>query len=385
MKISRRVLDRFESLVRIRRELHQIPEEAFEEYRTSAYVFDFLRELAPDSLEHMCGTGIKAVFGCPDAEDAVAVRADMDALPVSEQTGLPFASQCPGRMHACGHDAHMAIALTTASIVAENRTRLQRPYTFIFQPAEETTGGAKPMIDAGVLEHPKVSRIYGLHLWPYLRHNLLGLHAGPLMASMSDINIRVQGRSGHGARPQDGSDALVAACQFVTSAQSIVSRNVDPYETAVVSFGRIEGGEARNVLCDSVSLEGTVRVFNEATRQLVRRRLHEMLTGLDAMYEVHSESSETMSYPAVDNSRQLCDEARSLFASEEWTDPMPVMISEDFSFYQQCVPGLFAFLGTGTDVYCAPLHSARFGFDEEVLMTGVEYFLRVTGCPGNAD
>lgn len=381
MKISRCIRDRFEELVRIRRDLHRIPEEAFEEFETSAYVYSFLEKLAPDKLERMCGTGVKAVFG-PAEGTAIAVRADMDALPVAEMTGLPFASETPGKMHACGHDGHMAIALTCASIVAEHRAQLTQPYTFIFQPAEETTGGAKPMIDAGVLENPKVSCIYGLHLWPYIQKGILGLHAGPLMASMSDINIVVNGRSCHGARPQDGADALVAACQFISSAQSIVARNVDPYEAAVVSFGRILGGEARNIVCDRVCMEGTVRVFNETTRTLVRERLHEILNGLDTMYKVHSESSETMSYPAVDNSPELCDAARRCFSSDEWTDPLPVMISEDFSFYQQKVPGLFAFLGTGTPDQCEPLHTARFAFDEEVLMTGVEFFLRVTGGPG---
>lgn len=381
MEISKSVRERFDELVAIRRDLHQIPEEAFEERETSDYVFQYLRALQPDRLERLCGTGVKAVFGLEKTGDAVAVRADMDALPVMEATGLPFASKAPGRMHACGHDGHMAIALVTAAIVSASRAQLMRPVTFIFQPAEETTGGAKPMIEAGVLENPAVGSIYGLHLWPYMPHGILGLHAGPLMASMSDINIRIEGKSCHGARPQDGSDALVAACEFITAVQSIVSRNVDPYETAVLSFGRIEGGEARNIVCAAVDLEGTLRVFSEDIRVLIRKRLDHMMKGLEDMYEVRCSSAETMSYPAVVNSRELCDRARSCFTMNEWIDPLPVMISEDFSFYQQCVPGLFAFLGTGTPEHSEPLHSARFAFNEEVLMTGVEFFLRAAACP----
>lgn len=381
MRISNRVHAQFERLVQIRRDLHRMPEEAFEEQETSEYVFCFLKTLQPDSLERMCGTGVKAVFGRDLAGGAVAVRADMDALPVEEETGLPFASRNSGCMHACGHDGHMSMALVTASIVAENRQNLTQPYTFIFQPAEETTGGADPMIQAGVLENPRVKSIYGLHLWPYIPQNILGLHPGPLMASMSDINIHVQGRSCHGARPQDGADALLAACQLVTAAQSIVSRNIDPYQAAVVSFGRIEGGEARNIVSDSVKLEGTLRAFDTTTRAVVRRRLGEILRGLDEMYGVRTESAETMNYPAVVNSPELCSRARSLLADDEWMDVEPVMISEDFAFYQQHVPGLFTFLGTGSACYHEPLHSARFAFDEQVLLTGVEFLLRVIDCP----
>lgn len=380
MSISEQVAARAEHIVSIRRDLHKVPELAFQEKKTSEYIERFLKTLAPDRLERICGTGIKCVFGLDKPGPATAVRADIDALPISEKTGLAFASQNQGVMHACGHDGHMAMALAAAQIVSESMDRVQNPIVFIFQPAEETTGGALPMIEHGVLHDPVVGSIYGLHLWPYIDEGLLGLHEGPLMASMSDLDIAVCGRSCHGASPQDGADAIVAACSLITSLQSVVSRNIDPYEAAVLSFGRISGGEARNVVCGSVEIEGTVRAFLDRTNRRIHQRIDEMLHGLETMFEVNTSCTESIFYPAVDNPRVLVDEVRALLSPEDWIDPQPVMMAEDFAFYQRSVPGLFAFLGTRSAEHDSPLHSETFDFDEKVLLIGVEYYLRVIGC-----
>lgn len=368
----------------IRRDLHRIPETAYEEFKTSRYIVNRLEAMRPDVLEVYLGTGVRAVFLAPDAQRTVGVRADMDALPVTEQTGLPFASEHPGRMHACGHDGHMAIALMTAELVSRARSRLDANYVFLFQPAEETTGGAEPLIEAGVLTDPDVGELYGLHLWPYIPERKLGLRSGPLMAGMRDLDVAVEGRSCHGARPQDGSDAIVAAAQLITAVQTVISRNVDPEQTALLTIGCIRGGTARNVICGDVLLEGTIRAFDPAVQALVEERLAELLGGLETMFSVRTRMSETMSYPPVINPPALFEHVVGCFAPDEWLIPERVMISEDFSFYQKVLPAFFAFLGTGSPEHCAPLHSSRFSFDEAVLETGVEYFLRVTGFPEDA-
>lgn len=381
MKIRACVAAAEADLRSMRRDLHRIPETAFEEHKTSRYIIRQLEALRPDRLETYLGTAVKAVFLAPGAARTVAIRADMDALPVAEETGLPFASEHPGRMHACGHDGHMAVALMTARLVSAARSRLRCNYVFLFQPAEETTGGAAPLIEAGVLADPSVDTLYGLHLWPFVTEGKMGLRSGPLMAGMRDINIRISGKSCHGARPQDGSDAIVAAAQLISAVQTILSRNVDPEQTALLTIGTIHGGTACNIVCGEVRMEGTVRAYSGAISELVGRRLRELLRGLETMFGVQAEARETMSYPPVVNPEPLFEHVVGCFDPDDWVIPERVMISEDFSFYQRAVPAFFAFLGTGSAGFCEPLHSSRFDFDERVLGTGVEYYLRVTDFP----
>lgn len=381
MRIRNSITEKGGELRTVRRDLHRIPETAFEEFKTHYYLLRRLEAMSPDALDTFLGTGVKAVFLAPDARRTVGIRADTDALPVPEETGLAFASEHPGCMHACGHDGHMAMALITAEIVSCVRSRLDTNYVFLFQPAEETTGGAEPMIEAGVLERPKIDELYGVHLWPYLDEGLLGLRSGQLMAGMRDIDIAVHGRSCHGARPQDGSDAIVAAAQLVLAAQTLVSRSVDPEQAALVTFGRMEGGTARNVVPGEVTLEGTIRAYSPAVQALIERRFGELLRGLELMFGVRTQMTQTMAYPPVINPESLFNHVISCFSPEEWRVPDRVMISEDFSFYQRELPAFFAFLGTGSGQHREPLHSSRFTFDEKVLEAGVEYYLRVSGFP----
>lgn len=372
------IAEQVQYVIKCRRYLHTIPEAAFCEHKTSRFILSELEKLKPDDLSRYADTGVRAVFSGTKG-NPVAIRADMDALPVEEETGLPFQSEHSGYMHACGHDGHMAIALACARIVAGVSRDARRTYVFIFQPAEETTGGADPMIREGVLLDPDVRAIYGLHLWPYIEQGAIGLRPGPLMAAMSDVNIRITGSSCHGARPQDGADTIVAAAHFVAAAQSVISRNIDPYDAAVLTIGRIEGGHARNVIAGETRLEGTLRSFDENVHRRLRARLADQLQGLSAMFHVETSVEETMAYPAVCNDPALYKSALQHLSGRRIVEPAPVMISEDFSFYQQAVPGLFAFLGTGSPEHDEPLHSARFTFDEGVLPAGVEYYLRVTG------
>ncbi|MEG0593794.1 MAG: M20 family metallopeptidase [Christensenella sp.] len=378
MRVRQQVVQYLDEITKLRRELHKIPEYSFKEYNTSEYLMDYLKCLKPDLLENVAGTGIKAVFSAKKPQKTVAIRADIDGLPVTEHNDISFRSQHDNMMHACGHDGHMAAALICAKIISGARDRLKNNYVFLFQPAEETTGGALPMIEAGALKNPNVDEIYGIHLWPYLKAGLVGTKAGPLMADMCDLNITVKGRGSHGAKPQDGRDALVAAAQLIMGVQSIISRNVDPYKTGVITIGKISGGETRNVICEKVTLEGTIRTFEPKVTAIIKRRLAEMLEGLDIMYGVQSEYAETMTYPAVVNDEKLYEKVKEKFSRDELVEVEPVMISEDFSNFQRAVKGVYAFVGIAETTDAEPLHSSRFNFNEQVLLNGVEYFLRVT-------
>lgn len=384
MKIRSQVLAMEDELRRVRRDLHKIPEPAWTEKKTSAYICSYLKELSPDQLEILCGTGVRAVFMARHPQKTVAFRADIDALPVNEcNEGIDYLSTHPGAMHACGHDGHMSTMLCLAKLVCENRESLQYNVVFLFQPAEEADGGARPLMEAGALTHPDVDEIYGQHLWPYLPAGKIGIKAGPLMSNMCDVNIRITGRGAHGARPQNGVDALVAAASFLSQAQTIVSRNMDPVETAVVTFGKISGGEARNVICGSVEIEGTVRTFDQKRAEYIMERLKEMLRGLEVSMGVKTEIEVEIAYPPVVNPKELVERAvEKIGRGDETLVPAEeVMIAEDFACYQEKIPGLFVFLGIQDAEHGESLHSSRFNFDEKNLLVGLEFMARMIDLP----
>ncbi|MEI6101423.1 MAG: M20 family metallopeptidase [Eubacteriales bacterium] len=361
-------------LKRLRQELHRIPELSYEEFKTSQFIVDTVSALHPDSIHTLAQTGIKAFFDA-GADKTIAIRADIDALPLEEKTGLSFASTHSGCMHACGHNGHMAVALALAGLVAARRKTLKTNFVFIFQPAEETIGGAKRMIDEGALECPHVDEIYGIHLWPGVSKGKIALKAGPLMANMCDMNVCIHGKTAHGAAPQFGRDALLAAAYFVVAAQSIIPRNIDPQEPAVLNIGRIEAGNARNIVCGEALIEGTVRSFGDDVADGIKNRIKEIMAGIDQMFGTQSEYFETMGYPALINSRELFEEAKQKFSEHETEPVVPVMMSEDFAYYARATKGLFAFIGTGGQ----PLHSNTFDFDEECLLSALEFYLRICG------
>jgi len=380
MRISKNVASMEGELRRVRRELHRIPEPAWAEKKTSAYIHSYLERLRPDALEILCDTGVKAVFYAGEPQKTIAFRADIDALPVQEQNDkIKYASLHEGAMHACGHDGHMSAMLCLAKLAAQKREALKYNVVFLFQPAEETDGGALPMINAGALENPEVDEIYGMHLWPYLPAGKIGLKEGALMSNMCDVNVTIKGMGTHGARPHNGVDAMVAATSFIHQAQSIVSRNVDPADMAVLTFGTISGGEARNVLCESVRLEGTVRSFDNGVTEFIAERIRQILQGLEAGMRVSTEFQVEIAYPPVINPSSLVKKARAKLAGEQdcLVQAEEVMIAEDFSYYQQKIPGLFIFLGIQDEEFDEPLHSNRFNFDECNLLYGLEFMARM--------
>ena len=358
-----------------RRALHQIPELGFDLPKTSAFVQAELRSFGYEPLI-MAKTGVIAVKkGLSD--QAIAFRSDMDALPVLEQTTHDFPSTHPGRMHACGHDGHMSMLLGFAKSVAD-LPPFRHTLVFIFQPAEEGPGGAKVLIEEGLFTRFKIQSIFGIHLFPGLPEGHLGITAGPLMASAMEFAVTIHGKSAHAAQPHEGADAIVAASQLIQAYQTIISRNRDPLDTAVITIGSIQGGEAPNIIAREVVLKGTVRGFSPDLMAMIKRRMLEINTGLAQVTQTEIIANLVEAYPAVINDDQLAQSVAQGITLPQ-APLKPKMFAEDFSFYQQRVPGLFVFLGTNDDSgnLGYPLHSCYFNFNESVLLRGIEYYRQV--------
>jgi len=371
------------SLIALRRDLHAHPETAFEERRTSEVV---QRELAAAGIEHRAGlargTGVLAHLPAP-GDRATALRADMDALPITEDTGAAWSSTIPGRMHACGHDGHTTILVGAARVLAAlgREGSLPHPITLVFQPAEEGGGGGRDMIESGALDGsvlgPPVERIMALHCWPWLDTGAVALRAGPVMASGDEIKITVQGIGSHAAMPHTGRDAVLAASAIVVALQQIVSRTIDPLDSAVVSISAIHGGTACNVMPARVELLGTLRTLQETTRTELRERIEHVVTNTAIAHGCTATVDILDGYPVTMNDEALTAVAARQLASavgsaNTHTMPAPAMGAEDFSFYGQRVPACFIVLGTrreGETVY--PLHSPHFDFNDDAIATGV--------------
>ena len=363
----------------LRRALHQIPEIGFDLYETSAFLRTRLEALEPDRLESFAGTGLRAVFLADGATETIAFRADMDALNLREENDFPYVSCHEGRMHGCGHDGHMTILLLLAELLACHRRDLKANIVLLFQPGEEGYGGAKRMIAEGALENPHADRIYGLHVWPTVPKGKIGVRLGVMMASTTEFDVIVHGRTAHGASPQMGVDAVVAAAELITLLQTAITRHLDPHEDALLTFGRISGGSARNVIADRVELNGTLRVNSMAVYAKLQECIHHMADGLAVATGARFELVKHMQYPCVDNPRPMVEEFYTHFDMRDMFLTEPVMAAEDFACYQAERPGLFLFLGTQDETHTQPLHNGRFDFDEDVLLLGVEVFARLAG------
>jgi amidohydrolase len=372
MKLHNSVIELKNELVDLRRALHRIPEESYHEYKTSHFIKEYLAALNPDSLTVIAKTGVKAVFDA-GADKTIAIRADMDALPLEEKNNFPHKSTHPGFMHACGHDGHMAAALCFAKIVSSRKKNLKTNFVFLFQPAEETIGGAQQMIKEGALANPQVDEIYGIHLWPTVPKDKIGLKDGPIMANMCDMNIRISGKSAHGAAPQDGKDALLASANFLVQAYSIISRNIDPSKPAVLNIGRLKAGDARNIVCGEAIIEGTIRCFDDEVSEIIKNRINQIIKGIDQAFGTQSEYFETMGYPVLTNDSRLYLKTVSKFTESEIYNVSAVMMAEDFAYFAREIKGLYAFIGTGGK----PLHSNSFDIDEDVLSYALEFYIRV--------
>ncbi|HYQ85287.1 MAG TPA: M20 family metallopeptidase [Rubrobacter sp.] len=360
-----------EKIVALRRDIHREPELGFGTERTAEKVLAALDGLPLDIETGVAENGIVATLEGEGDGPTVALRADMDALPIQEETGLPFSSEIEGRMHACGHDGHTGMLVGAAHALSGIRDRLSGTVKFVFQPAEEGGGGGKVMVDEGVAED--VSSIFALHLWPGLPFGKVATKAGPIMAAADAFEMEVTGAGGHGAMPHQAADAVVIAAQVVTALQTVVSREVDPVEPAVLTVGEIGAGTAFNIIPEKARLGGTVRTLNADLREIMPGRIEALARGVANGMRGDANLDYTFSYPVTANDRDAADRAlkvaTDLFGGESVLElPNPSMGGEDFAFFLEKVPGAFIWLGLGEDV--SGLHTPQFSFDEEILARG---------------
>lgn len=365
--------------VELRREIHQNPELSHHEELTGALIAEELREIGMEVIDNLAGAhGVLGIIHGGKPGRTIALRADMDALSMTENTGLPFSSNHEGRMHACGHDGHMAILLGTAHILWDMRQDIAGTIKLVFQPAEESApeGGARAIVSAGILDN--VDGIYGLHVWPDLPTGKIGVKAGPMMAASDHITVSITGKSSHGAMPHNGIDAIVAAAQFITAVQSLVSRRVDPMEQAVITFGKISGGDRYNIVADSVVIDGTCRTFNPHIQDMIEKKLSDLLIGLDSMYDTQSTLHYERGYAPLINSPEQASLIRRVIIERFGENAVaniqhPAMTAEDFSVYKAACPIGFCWLGTAKpNVPVYPLHNTNFTIDEDILPIGME-------------
>lgn len=370
-------------LVEWRRTLHQKPELGFCEHLTAEFVAQRLRQWGIPHQTGIAGTGIVAIVASGKPGPVLAIRADMDALPIQEENQVPYRSQHDGIMHACGHDGHTAIALGTAYYLSQHPDCFQGTVKFIFQPAEEGPGGAKPMVEAGVLKNPDVDAVIGLHLWNYLPVGTVGVREGAMMAAVELFDCTIQGKGGHGAIPQHTIDSIVVSAQIVNALQTIVSRNVDPLKSAVVTLGSLHAGHARNVIADTAELQGTVRYFDPQLQDFFHQRLEQLIGGICQSHGANYRLTYEKLYPPLINDRAMTNLVRSVAETiiETPAGIVPncqTMGGEDMSFFLQEVPGCYFFLGSANPAkdLTYPHHHPRFDFDETALGMGVELFVR---------
>lgn len=360
-------------LVTHRRELHAIPELAFKENETADYVVERLEQLSVDRLETgVGGTGIVADIKGGRPGRAVMVRADMDGLPIAEAGDLPFRSTRRGVMHACGHDVHMAVALEVARAMADHRNRLAGLVRFVFQPAEEVAGGAKPMIEAGVLDG--IDRVVGLHVWAGLPTGQVSVRSGAMMASAEGFTLIVRGKGGHGAMPDLTVDAVVIAAQIVTALQTLVSRETSPQAPVVVTLGSIHGGSAFNIIAGEVVIQGTLRTFDAAIRDRLRQRIAELAGGIAAAMRGSCEFRLESAAPPVVNDAAItglvAEAATDVLGADAVVPFEPLMVGEDVAYFLDARPGCFFLLGGAPDTGPVLHHTAEFRVDERCLLIG---------------
>jgi amidohydrolase len=371
-----------------RHDIHEHPELAYEEARTAARVAELLTDFGVDEVVEGIGkTGVVGVLRNGDGP-SIGLRADMDALPILEETGLPYQSRHDGVMHACGHDGHTAMLLGAARYLTETRN-FTGTVVLVFQPAEEGFAGARAMIEDGLFERFPVDAIYGVHNMPGIAEGVIAISPGPIMAAADAFTITVQGKGGHGAMPSQTVDPVVVASAMVTALQTLVSRNVDPTKTLVLSVTKIHGGDAFNVIPDSVEMGGTVRYFDADVGAMVRRRMQEIIDGVAAAHGASATMTYNEGYPPTSNHVAETEFARAVagevLGAEAAEQPL-VMGSEDFSFFLEEKPGAYAFVGNGDGEGCVTIHNPKYDFNDTILPVGASYFARLveTALPRQA-
>ena len=374
-----------ERTVATRRDLHAHPEIAFEEVRTMGVIEARLRELGLSPRAGVGGTGVVAVWDSGRPGPTVLVRADMDALPVADETTTPYRSTVEGRNHACGHDGHVAVALSTCEALLTEADVLRGRLVFVFQPAEEIVRGAQAMLDDGALEGISVDHVVGLHLSSMHPTGVIAVREGPAMAAADTFTIRVRGKGGHAAKPNETIDPVVIAAETVLALQTLVSRETDPVDQAVVSVTRVEGGSAFNIIPERVELAGTIRTFLPETRERLWRRLDEVARGVATLHGGSAEVELSAGSPAVVNDPVATDHlravARRIVGEERVIRPNPIMGGDDMALWLAQAPGTYFFVGAqGGEDSAWPHHHPRFDLDERALPVAVEVLSAATAA-----
>jgi amidohydrolase len=387
LDVPQRLLD---DVIAVRRDLHAHPELAFEEVRTAGIVAERLRALGYEVYDKIAVTGVLGVMHGKRPGKTVMLRADMDALPLPEEVESSYSSTITGKMHACGHDGHVAMLLGAAELIAAHRADLAGTVVLCFQPAEEGKGGARAMVAEGMLERFGIERAYGLHLYSQLATGVLGFREGPFYASSDSIEITIHGHGGHGAAPHLSIDPILVASEFVTSLQKVVSRQIDPLEPAVVTIGSIHGGTTHNVIPSSVRMLGTVRAFNASVREKMEERIENVLRGVCATSGARYDFEYLWRYPVTSNDAEQTAYARAVaertFGDERVILSDKHMGAEDFSFFAERVPACYFVVGCrGDDRTGFPHHHGKFDIDEAALATGVRMMTALAfDAPANA-
>ena len=380
MNIRPEIKDIEKNIIDWRRDFHQYPELGFDEHRTSKIIGEALKEMGLAPQMNVGKTGVTAdlTFG---EGPTIALRADMDALPMQETSGLDFSSKHDGVMHACGHDGHMAMLLGAAKVLTQNGDSFNGTVRFIFQPAEEGAGGARYMIEDGCLDG--VDEIYGIHVWNYQPVGEVGITDGPVLAAADMFEINIKGIGGHGAAPQGTIDAVVVASHLVQALQTIVSRNTNPLESTVVTIGTISGGHNFNIIADKVTLSGTARAYTEENRNLIKTRMAEIIDGVAKTFAAEISFDYEDGYPPTINHTDPTNKvlkAAERVVGEKAGMPYLSMGGEDFSYYLQKIPGCFFFVGSAPNdqkLFETPHHCSHFTMDERALLVGPSIYLNL--------
>ena len=371
-------------LVKIRRFFHSNPELGFEEEKTSQYIVNLLKSMGIEVREGVAKTGIVGTLYGEKPGKTIALRADMDALPIKELNEIDYKSKIDGKMHGCGHDAHMTFVLGTAMVLSKFKKYIRGNIKFIFQPAEETTGGAKPMINEGALLNPSVDAIVGGHVWPGLNSGEIGIKEGPIMASSDSIEIKIIGKGGHAGKPNKTIDPIIIGSEIVTSLQKIVSRQIDPLESVVISICTFQSGEVFNAIPGEAILKGAVRTLNNEIREQLPSKIEKIIKGITESYGASYEYNYIRKYPVTDNDPLITKKVKKSAIEILGEDKViniknPSMGAEDFSYYLMEIPGTFIWIGTYNKekniVY--DLHHPKFNIDEDIIEKAVSLYTKV--------
>ena len=380
MNIRKEIKEIEKMIIDWRRDFHQFPELSFQEHRTGDVIADELRSMGLEPKVKVGKTGVTADLKFGNGP-MIGLRADMDALPIQETSGLPFSSQNDGVMHACGHDGHMAMLLGAAKALTQKDNQYNGTVRFIFQPAEEGEGGARYMIEDGCLEG--IDEIYGIHVWNYQPVGEVGVKDGPVLAAADMFDIKIKGIGGHGAAPQGTVDSVVVSSYLVQALQTIVSRNTNPLESTVISIGKINGGNNFNIIADEVSLSGTARAYSEENRNLIKTRMEEIIKGVEKTYNANITFDYKDGYPPTINHvgpTQKVLKAAEKVVGDKAGMPYLSMGGEDFAYYLKEKPGCFFFVGSAPneqELFETPHHCSHFTMDERALLVGPSIYLNL--------